>query len=117
MTRMDIQIQLKGEALTLQRDTGSVEDDYGDVTPVWGDVSLSETEYIWVMKKEQGGNEPGPAGILDEAGYLGLLQSFTEAQELDMVLSTYRIEKLSEVKAANGDTSHYEADLRKVEEG
>jgi hypothetical protein len=119
MTRMDDKIQLYGDACEMHRDTGTVTDNYGDKTPIWGKVSGGD-EYVWIQKRKLGGREPGPAGILDRAPYIGFLKSSTVSQDLDMVVVgsvKYRIEKLNEVSQIRDEVSHYEADLRLVEEG
>ena len=116
---MDDKIQLNGDACEIHRDTGSSTDSYGDTTPTWGKVSGGD-EYVWIHKRRQGGRNPSVAGILDEAEYLGFLYSSTVSWELDMVVVgsvKYRIEKLNEVTGMRNETCHYEADLRKVEEG
>jgi len=117
-TRMDDRIKMMGELLVLHRNTGSVENNYGDKTPIWGVVSLSETEYIWVQDPKPDPYAYGVPGRLDVDLKVGLFMSYTEALELDKVLSTpnYRIERLRLIKRNGGETSHYEASLRKMEE-
>lgn len=118
MTRFDDRIQTHGEEVELHRDTGSVTDNYGDTTPVWGKVA---DEYAWIQKRKQGGNEPGMAGILDVAEYVVFLKSTTSSQDLDMVKTAesiyYRLEKVNDVTMYGGETSHKAADASKVEEG
>ena len=118
MTRFDNKIQTHGEAVEIWRDSGSVEDGYGDTTPIW---AMAYEEYAWIQKRKQGGNIPGVPGILDRAPYVIFLKSTTDAQDLDMVKTAagvqYRIEKLNEVPAHRGATSHHSADARLVEEG
>ena len=117
MTRMDDKIQLNGDACEVWRDTGSVTNTYGDTTPIWGKV---DDEYIWIQKRRLGGREASPAGILDEAPYIGFLKSDTAFQELDMAVVgsvNWRIEKLNKIARIRDETSHYEAQLRLVEEG
>lgn len=118
MTRFDNIIQLKGEAVEIHRDTGNVEDGYGDITPIWG---KAYDEYAWIQKRKQGGNEPGVAGILDRAPYIIFLKSTSSSQDLDMAKTAagvfYSLEKLNPVTMYDGSTSHYEADARLVEEG
>lgn len=119
MTRMDDKIQLNGDACEVHRDTGSVTNTYGDKTPIWGKISGGD-EYIWIQKRRLGGREASPAGILDEAPYIGFLKSDTAFQNLDMAVVgsvNWRIEKLNEITRTRNEVSHYEAQLRLVEEG
>jgi hypothetical protein len=117
---MDDAIKRNGVALVLHRDTGSTENDYGDTTPTWGAVTLSATEYVWIQNVEPSGPTGAIPRRIDMASRPAFLMSFTEAQELDMIVVgsvKYRIERLREVEQYNGDTSHYEARIRLVEEG
>lgn len=119
MTRIDDKIQLNGDACEIHRDTGSVADSYGDITPIWGKVSGGD-EYCWIQKPQLGGKVATAAGILDEADRLIFLQSSTVSRDMDMIVvgsTSYVVKKLNEKTMIRNETSHYEALCRLVEEG
>lgn len=106
MTRMDNEIQLKGDACEIHRNTGSSEDDYGDVTPTW---AKQADEYVW-LERMQDEILQLEAGVYDANPYKLRLFSTTVAQKFDKVVVgsvSYIIQTLRAIPMRTG-TSHVE---------
>jgi len=119
MTDVDALIDINGSSVEIWRDTGTVEDDYGDITPIWGKAA---DEYAWIQRGQDvkaSGITSGIAGEMDESDYLGVFKSDSVLQGKDIVKKSgvsYEVKK-AEAMEILGFTSHLEAWLVQLEEG
>lgn len=104
MTRMDDKIELKGSAAEIHRDTGTSEDSYGDVIPVW---AKQADEYVWVQPMRQELLKLD-TGIYDANDQRLFFKSTTIALQFDKVVIgavEYIVQTIRDVPGGTG-TSH-----------
>ena len=121
MTDVDNLIDINGSSVEIWRNTGTVEDDYGDITPDWGSSAFA-TETAWIQRGQTvkaSGITAGIAGEMDESDYFGFFKSDSVLQAEDIVkkgVVSYEVKKVEAMEIL-GFTSHLEAWLVQLEEG
>lgn len=104
MTRMDEKIELKGSAAEIHRNTGSSEDSYGDVIPVW---AKQADEYVWVQPMRQEILQLD-SGVYDDNPQRLFFKSTSIAQQFDKLVIgavEYIVQTIRAVPGGTG-TSH-----------
>ena len=121
MTDVDALIEINGSSVEIWRNTGTVEDDYGDIVPIWGSSAFA-TEIAWIQSGSSvkaSGITSGIAGEMDESDYLGVFKSDSVVQRKDITKKggvSYEVKKVEEMEIL-GFASHHEAWLVVLEEG